>query len=145
MQSDLITDFVNPNENCYGIYEGPLAVEGKSHWCQVVRVIRGDEIVEFSKDFGPAFLYEDVTPMMMPSFGENSVAELQDYADKNRQDTYWQTRAKQIQSESTIIADHIEQALKIEAVIHNRTVSGPGGTNQRNGYTRAKRFVKKVF
>jgi hypothetical protein len=119
---------------------------GQWRWCQVVRVIRDDEKAEYIKDFGPAELFETVTPMMMPSFGENTVAELQDYADKNRVDTYWQTRAKQIQSESTLIKDHIEQYEKIQAIIRNRTVSGPKGTTQRNGWdqTRTQRRAREL-
>ena len=131
----LTTDFVNPNEPCHGLYEGPLMKGGQWRWCQVVRVIRNDKKAEYLQDFGPAELFSLVTPMMMPSFGENRVADLQDYADKNRQDTYWQKRALEMQAESTLIADHIEQYEKIAEIIRNRSVSGPKSTTQRNGYS----------
>lgn len=131
----IVTDFVRPDEPCYGLYEGNLMRGGQWRWCQVVRVIRGDEKAEYLKDMGPAELFEFVTPMMMPSFGENTVAQLQDYADKNRQDTYWQKRVAEMQAESTLIEDHIRQFEQIQQIIRNRTVSGPRGTTQRNGYS----------
>ena len=135
----LTTDFVYPDEPCYGLFEGPLMrTVGKGQdyrWCQVVRVIRGDRKAEYLTDMGPAENFELVTPVMMPSFGENTVAQLQDRADRNRHDTYWQERAKQQQAESTLIADHIRQFEQIHEVIRNRSIFGPAVTVQRNGYS----------
>ena len=78
-------------------------------WVQTVFVVRGDAIAAHTTDFGPAENFQHVTPLMMPSFGDDTVAQLREHADKNRHDTYWQERAAAQLAESTLIRDHIEQ------------------------------------
>lgn len=137
--SQLVTDYVSPNEPCYGLYEGALMRNvGKGQdwrWCQVVRVIRGDEKAEYVWDMGPQEFFSRITPIMIPSFGENSVAQLQDLADRNREDTYWQTRAAEMQAENTLIPDMIRQVEQIHEVIRNRSSFGPAVKVQRDGYS----------
>ncbi len=93
-------------------------------WIQTVFVVRGDAIAAHTTDFGPAANFANVTPLMMPSFGDDTVAQLREHADKNRHDTYWQGRAKAQQAESTLIRDHIAQVeMKAEYARRNhRTV-----------------------
>jgi len=104
-----------------------------------VYVVRGggDYLSEYLTDLGPAENFEDIQPLIMPSpEGCNSVAQLQEHADKNRQDTYWANRRKLMLSESTLIKDHLEQAAQIREVVANRSTFSPSGAHQRNGYSR---------
>ena len=78
-------------------------------WVQTVFVVRGDTIAAHTTDYGPAENYANVIPLMMPSFGDDTVAQLREHAEKNRHDTYWQERAKAQRAESTLIHDHIDQ------------------------------------
>lgn len=139
-----ITTFISPDEPCYGLWEGyeqapvPGGRNGETgwRWLQKVFVVRGDTISKFITDLGPAEDYEDrITPIFIPNEGTDSVGRLQAMAEKNRHDTYWQTRAAEQLESSTLIADLIEQEAKVHEVIRNRTASGPYQTNQRNGWS----------
>lgn len=78
-------------------------------WVQTVFVIRGDAIAAHTTDYGPAENFESTTPLIMPSFGDDTVAQLREHAERNRHDTYWQERAKAQLAESTLIRDHLNQ------------------------------------
>ena len=93
-------------------------------WVQTVFVVRGDTIAAHTTDYGPAEDFAGVIPLMMPSFGDDTVAQLREHAEKNRHDTYWQQRAKAQHAESTLIRDHIEQIDKMKeyARRNHRTV-----------------------
>lgn len=137
-----VTQWISPKEPCYGLWEGaeiapiPGAPNGATdwRWLQKVFVVRGDTIAKHITDFGPADDYEDITPIFLPNEGTDSVAALQALAEKNRRDTYWQTRVKEMLAESTLISDLIEQEEKLHEIIRNRTSIGPVVTVQRNGY-----------
>ena len=123
------TAFAHPDEFCHGLREEPRIMPGPNgsqswRWTQTVFVVRGDAIAAHTTDFGPAENFANVTPLMMPSFGDDTVAQLREHAEKNRHDTYWQDRAKAQQAESTLIEDHINQvAMKAEYARRNhRTV-----------------------
>ena len=133
---------VSPDEPCMGLFEGPKlrpvpgTLAEDYRWVQQVWVVRDDTIACYEQDFGSYDDYEMITPIFIPNSGTDSVAVLQAIAEKNRHDTYWQTRAAAQLEASTLISDLIEQEAKIHAVIHNRTSSGPYVTNQRNGWSR---------
>lgn len=123
------TMWVHPDEACHGLREEPRMMPGPDgsqtwRWVQTVFVVRGDTIAAHTTDFGPAEDFRHVTPLMMPSFGDDTVAQLREHAEKNRHDTYWQERAKAQQAESTLIRDHIEQIemAKVYAQRNPRTV-----------------------
>ena len=80
-------------------------------WIQTVFVIRGDAIAAHTTDYAPAENFQHVTPLMMPSFGDDTVAQLREHAEKNRHDTYWQDRAAEQLANSTLISDHLDQVL----------------------------------
>ena len=104
-------------------------------WTQQVFVERGDAIACYEIDLGSEEQFEMVTPLHIISpWGEDSVAECLDAADRNRIDTHWRKRAKEMQESSTLMRDIVEQREKISQVVKNRTVSGPFQTNQRNGW-----------
>ncbi len=135
------TPIVHPDEPCHGLFEGPR--EGR--WIQQVFVIRGDAIASWTHDYGPASDYKGVQQMMMPSYGENTVAQLQEWADKNREDTYWYDRMKTIKGESTLIADVLRQDEEKKLQIRNKSVIGPYVTTERNLHSQdiAKRELNK--
>lgn len=138
----IITQHIHPDEPAYGIIEGPELApvpDGKNgaqdwRWVQKVFVVRGDTIAKYITDFGPCEDYEMITPLQMLSNGADTVGQLQDYAERNRHDTYWQSRAKEQLESSTLISDLIEQEAKLHEVIRNRTSIGAHVTIQRNGY-----------
>ena len=71
-------------------------------------MIRGDAPAGWRQDFGPAEDFEDtVTPLLIPSFGENTVAELQARAERNRHDDYWMKRAQEMRESSTLMQDAV--------------------------------------
>lgn len=110
----IVALMVSPDEPCHGLREEPRMMprpDGSQswRWTQTVFVIRGDTIAAHTTDYGPAEDFANVTPLMMPSFGDDTVAQLREHAEKNRHDTYWQDRAKEQQANSTLIRDHIEQ------------------------------------
>lgn len=108
------TAFVHPDEPSYGLREEPRLMpqaDGGTawRWVQTVFVVRGDAIAAHTTDLGPARAFQHVTPLMMPSFGTDTVAQLREHAEKNRQDTYWQERAAEQRANSTLIRDHLAQ------------------------------------
>lgn len=108
------TAMVHPDEPAYGLREEPRLWPGPNgstswRWIQTVFVIRGDAIAAHTTDFGPAEDFALVTPLMMPSFGDDTVAQLREHAEKNRHDAYWQQRAEEQLKNSTLIQDHITQ------------------------------------
>lgn len=108
------TAFVHPDEPAYGLREEPRIMPGPQgsrrwRWVQTVFVQRDDAIAAHTRDFGPAEHFRDVTPLMMLSFGDDTVAQLREHAERNRHDAYWQERARAQLAGSTLIRDHINQ------------------------------------
>lgn len=108
------TAWLHDDEPCYGLREEPRLMPGPNgaqqwRWIQTVFVVRGDTIAAHTRDFGPAEDFRAVTPLLMPSFGDDTVAQLREHAERNRHDAYWQGRARAQQAESTLIRDHINQ------------------------------------
>lgn len=140
----IITDHVFPDEPCHGLAEGSLAMpypEGlgtRQRWVQRVFVIRDDAIAKFMWDIGPVEDYEDkCTPILMPSFGENTVAELQAHAERNRHEDKYVRRRKEMQAESTLIQDAIVEVERRYLAKSNRTIVGPSVFIQRDGWSQA--------
>lgn len=112
------TAWVHPDEPCHGLREESRIMPGPDgsrswRWIQTVFVIRGDTIAAHTTDYGPAEDFGDVMPLMMPSFGDDTVAQLREHAEKNRYDRYWSERSKAMLAESTLISDHIAQVEQI--------------------------------
>ncbi|MDZ4250917.1 MAG: hypothetical protein U0990_12650 [Candidatus Nanopelagicales bacterium] len=136
----IITQTVSPDEACHGLFEGPktrkdLLGRDVERWVQQCFVIRGDAIACWEKDYGPAEDFAGVTPLLMPSLGENSVAQLQYFAEKNRNDDYWTKRSEEMAQASTLIQDHIRQIEIDHEIIRNRSIFGPAISVQRGGYS----------
>lgn len=157
----LITDTVHPDEPCYGLAEGPLLLnmpDGSTQWrwVQEVTVIRNDKKHQWRRDLGSTKLFKQAVPLFMPSFGENSVAQLQEFALKNRHDNYWYKRSQEMKAESTLMKDAADQNDEIELARKNISVLGPHLKKQRNDYApgvnarklkerREEKTGKKVF
>jgi hypothetical protein len=103
---------------------------------QRVYVIRGDAIAEWSKDYGPVSDWPDATEIIYPSFGENSVAELQELAERDRHSDKWAKRRREMQAESTLISDILKQEEILLDVVANRSNFGPGVSVERNDFPR---------
>lgn len=156
-----LTTYVLPNEVCWGLTEAPMVVpqvDGSTveRWIQDIVVVRNDERLHFITDFGDPDEYEMITPIILQGDGETTVAEMQYEAERNRNDTYWQTRAREQLEASTLLMDIVEQRARYHEYIHNRTVSGPAVFTQRNVYPqqwawrkyfdeRARRTGKRTF
>lgn len=139
----IVTDRISPDEPCYGLFEGP----DHGRWMQKVFVIRGDAIAQYRTDFGPEEDFEKVTPILIPNFGDDSVAALQAMAEKNRHDTYWHDRGQEMLAESTLIQDAADMIEERILEVLNKTVLGPMVKAQRNAFSRdsARRILKEKY
>jgi hypothetical protein len=107
----------------------------RMRWVQRVFVIRGDAIAKYMWDIGPVEDYENaVMPILMPSFGENTVAELQAHAEKNRHETKYMDRRREMIAESTLVDDALAQVELRYLAKSNRTVMGPYFKAERGGW-----------
>ncbi len=128
----IVADQIHKDEPCYGLWEGPK----NGRWVQRVFVIRGDAIAKFETDYGPISKWPDATEIMYPSFGENSVAQLQEMAERDRHSDKWAKRGRERLAESTLIKDILRQEEALLNVRANRSIIGPAITVQRNDFPR---------
>lgn len=124
----IVTDRIYPDEPCHGLFEG----EDHGRWVQKVWVIRGDTIARYQTDLGPIEDFDMVVPLVMPSQGDDTVAELQAHAEKNRHDRYWSNRGKEMLAESTLVEDHLRLLDEETKQVLNKSVFGPAISVQRN-------------
>lgn len=101
---------------------------------QRIWVNRNDELTVFTKDLGPAadFTYPE---LQIPAEWEHTVAELQAIAEEVREGKELNELMEERQSESTLVQDWLDQVERRRKVMHNRSVFGPVGTTQRNGFS----------
>ena len=127
-----VTKSVHLDEPCHGLREGPR----NGRWVQRVYIVRGDAIAEWTKDYGPVSDWPDATEVIYPSFGENSVGQLQELAERDRHSDKWAKRRREMQAESTLISDILRQEETLLDVVRNRSIIGPAITVQRNDFPR---------
>lgn len=137
----IVTRRVHPDEPCWGLWEGPK----KGRWLQRVFVIRGDAIAKWTKDYGSITKWPDASEIFYPSFGENSVGQLQELAERDRHSDKWAKRGRERLAESTLIPDILRQEEILKDVKANRSHFGPGISVQRNDFPReaANRKLKE--
>jgi hypothetical protein len=127
---------VTPDEKAFRLAELVLMAPDYSGFrrYQLIIVNRNDELAEYREDMGPAagFTAPEFNILAM---WEHSVAELREMADLNRDD-YWTKRTAEIQAESTLIDDWIDQSEERREIVQNRSTFGPGYRKQRNGFDR---------
>ncbi|KKN06319.1 hypothetical protein LCGC14_1078460 [marine sediment metagenome] len=128
----VLTFRVFPDEPVFGLTEGPE----HGRWVQNLWVIRADRKAKYVTDFGPVSEWPDATPLIYISEGEDTVAELQYLAERDRHDDKWAKRRKEMQAESTLIPDIIRQEERKIAERQNRSVFGPHQSTQRIDYPR---------
>ncbi len=128
----VVADRIFPDEPCWGLAEGPE----HGRWIQKIWVIRGDRKAKYMTDFGPVSDFPDATPTVYASVGTDTVAQLQECAERDRHDDKWAKRRRELQSESTLIADILGQAEQKIAMRANRSVIGPHQTTQRIDFPR---------
>ena len=137
----IVTDRIHKDEPCHGLWEGPK----NGRWMQRVFVIRGDTIAKWTRDYGPITKWPDATEIFYPSFGENSVAQLQELAERDRHSDKWAKRGRERLAASTLIPDILRQEEQLIHVKANRSQFGPGVSVQRNDFPReaANRKLKE--
>jgi hypothetical protein len=101
-----------------------------------VFVVRGDRKAKFETDFGPVADWPDATEIIYASYGDDSVGQLQELAERDRHSDKWAKRRKEMQAESTLIADILRQEEEMMEVRRNRSHFGPGITIQRIDFPR---------
>lgn len=146
-----LTDHIWPDEPCMQLQEGPYQMPHPSgrgtrkRWVQRVFVIRQDTIAKHLIDLGPVENFAGATPIILPSAGENTVAQLQEVAEGNRHDRYWENRRREMLAGSTLIPDILRQEEDKLAVKANRTVVGPLVRRERNAWPRehVERILKE--
>ncbi len=128
----IVADWIHKDEPCHGLWEGPKG----GRWIQRVFVVRGDAIAKFETDYGPVADWPDATEIIYPSFGENSVGQLQELAERDRHSDKWVKRGRESLAESTLIEDILRQEETLIDVKANRSHFGPGISIQRNDFPR---------
>jgi hypothetical protein len=126
----IIATHISKDEPCHGLHQfmrGGRLIEQ-------VFVVRGDAIAKFETDYGPASDFPDFTESIYPSFGENSVGQLQELAEMDRHSDKWAKRRREMQAESTLIQDILRQEEVLMEVRKNRSHFGPGTSVQRIDY-----------
>ena len=122
---------VHPDEPCYGLAEMDLHGER----FQVVYVSRNDRVLPYLRRLDSPL---DLPALRIPSpFGENTVGQLWDEADKWRENGDFLQRIKERKGESTLIRDVLEYALERQKIIKNQTQFGPAKKDkfvQRTGF-----------
>lgn len=132
-----VTLAVRENEKAWSLRELNLVRPPgfQRHRYQIITVNRDDALCEWWDDLGPAERFKG-QEFDVPSLWEHSVAELRDIAASKRDDTTWVTFMDEQRADSTLIADFLNQVEEHWRVIYNRSVFGPGGHTQRNGFPR---------
>ena len=128
----IVTRRVHPDEPCWGLREGPV----NGRWLQRVCVIRGDAKAVWTRDCGPVSDWPDATEILYPSFGENSVGQLQEMAEADRHSDWGAKHRQRVAAESTLIPDILRDEEILKDVIANRSNFGLGVSVQRNDFPR---------
>ena len=135
-----VTLFVHHDEPAMRLVEVNLVRPPTNQWrrYQVITVVRDDALADFWEDLGPQ---TDVHLVQVLALFEHTVAEVRDMAEKFRLgDPYWRQREIELQGESTLIQDAINQLEAGWKVYHNQSTFGPGGQKQRNGYPQRRKI-----
>ena len=121
------------DEPAYALHEVTSKEPTGEDWTryQVIIVNRRDKRAAFWRKLGPAL--EMTTPLFnIFAMWEHSVAELQEMADMNRDDTTFQQTLDEVVENSTMIDRYIDQSLELVEWVKGRSFSGPTQTTQRS-------------
>ena len=145
--SDLIVSLESPphaDEKAWGIAEfNAMGPGGHAfHRYQQIKVTRNDHEARWVEDLGPADQYGDAG-FVIPSFFEHSVGELRDMALEMRESTRGQEKRREMAAESTLWEDFEREYEEDVKLLRNASTFGPGGSIQRNGYSRLTAMENK--
>lgn len=137
---DLITLSITEDEPCYGwqetdrIWPQPDGSQ-QNRRMRFIFVVRGDAIVKYTEDLGPASEFNENSQFAIMADGDagDTVAELRFMAEASRDDTTYEKIRQELKESSTLIADAINEAEMNQKAIRNQSVFGPGISTQRNG------------
>lgn len=130
-----VTVTIHEDELAFWLVELNLVRAPSRQWhrWQVVTVNRNDVLTDWWFDLGPQEDFPGVPPIAIPGLFEESVANLRDLAERRRNtDTFAQQKAE-LEAESTLIPDMVNQFEEGKRIMQNVSVFGPGVTHQRNG------------
>jgi len=120
----IVTDRIHKDEPCWGLWEGRKG----GRWIQRVFIVRGDAVAKFETDYGPISKWPDAVEIIYPSFGENSVGQLQELAERDRHSDKWAKRGRERLAGSTLIADILRQEeilIDVKARVYAAEEGGP--------------------
>jgi hypothetical protein len=125
-----------PNEPCWLLREtnGLNPSKRSLRRYQSVWVIRNDQMAVFRHDLGPAagFTYPE---LQIPTEWCHTVAEVQAIAEEVRSGKELTDLFEERQASSTLLQDWLNEVERNRKVMRNRSVFGPGGKTQRNGFS----------
>src|SRR5690606_13576605 len=115
-------------------FEVNVHAAGHRGWrrAQVIYVNRGDKLARWARDLGP--MSPNTEELDIPSLWVHSVAELQDTAERLRDDSYWQHFLGEQMHEDDLTVRAVDQYYERRRLIRNQSVHGPGGHTQRIGF-----------
>ncbi|KKL60106.1 hypothetical protein LCGC14_2208620 [marine sediment metagenome] len=128
----VVADRIFPDEPCYGLME----TRESGRWIQRVFVVRGGRKAKFETDFGPVSDFPNATEIIYASYGDDSVGQLQELAERDRHSDKWAKRRREMQAESTLIKDILRQEEEMMEVRRNRSHFGPLVSTQRIDFPR---------
>ena len=138
--STVVTTEVHPDEPCYGLAEMTLldSTGKERRRYQMVYVSRDDVITPYVRDVTSVVGGDlNVPPLRIPSYGDDTVGQLWDLADKYRRNRELEQNIKQRAEESTLLADVLQVSEEIQKIKKNQTTFGSGATapvKQRTGW-----------
>jgi hypothetical protein len=84
----------------------------------------------------------------MPSMLTDTVAQLQEHAEKNRHDNYWAKRRRELLADSTLVSDALTNLEMERELLRNRSHLGPRLSVQRNDVPREaiqSKFKERLY
>lgn len=131
------TLYVLDDEPAWNLREQNLVRPPTYQWhrWQILTVIRADRLSEYWTDLGPSENFP-APQIEIPGLKEHTVAELRDMAERWRDEKGGQKRLQELQAESTLRDDIMNQFEEGKRIMANQSISGPGFHHQRNGLDR---------
>ena len=101
---------LSPNEKVLMLVEEDRLTANlmRHHRWQIIYVGRGNQVYEFPRDLGPSENYKDVGGFILLSDGEDTVAEMLDLADEERDKNLIKAVLDEVADKSTLIKDSID-------------------------------------
>jgi len=130
-----VTVTIHEDELAFWLVELNLVRAPSRQWhrWQVVTVNRNDILTDWWHDLGPQENFPGVPPLAIPGLFEEPVANLRDLAEQQRHSDRFSKRKAELEAESTLIPDLLNQYEEGKRIRRNVSSFGPAVTHQRNG------------